>query len=70
MRLLRIINFILFTFFLFFIGGYNMKINIKKEFYDFKHNKALLCNTDCKCNLEMVKFKGNPVRFISFDIYL
>ena len=47
-----------------------MKTNVKKEFYDFKHNRALLCNTDSKCNLEMVKFKTNPVRFISFDIYL
>lgn len=47
-----------------------MNENIKKEFYVFKHNRALLCNTDSKCNLEMVKFKVNPVRFISFDIYL
>jgi len=34
------------------------------------NNDALLCDTDNKCNLEMVKFKVNPVRFISFDIYL
>jgi len=40
---------------------YNQKIN---------NNFALLCDVDNKCNLEMVKFKVNPVRFISFEIYL
>ena len=47
---------------------------IKKTFtfdlFNFTHNYALLCNLDNKCNLSMVKFKANPVRFIEFDIYL
>ena len=40
---------------------YKQKIN---------NNYALLCDLDNKCNLSMVKFKANPVRFIEFDIYL
>ena len=31
---------------------------------------ALLIDSDNKCNLSMIKFKVNPVRFVEFYIYL
>ena len=34
------------------------------------NNYALLIDGEKKCNLEMIKFKSNSVRFINFDIYL
>lgn len=33
-------------------------------------NRAILANGYEKCNLAMIKFKGNPARFIKFYIYL
>ena len=47
-------------------------INMIEKLYKQKinNNYALLCDLDNKCNLSMVKFKANPVRFIKFDIFI
>lgn len=44
--------------------------NMRHECFDITKNYALLIDSEKKCNLEMIKIKKNPVRFISFDIYL
>ena len=40
------------------------------DLFNFTHDYALLCDSYNKCNLQMVKHKCNPFRFILFDIYL
>lgn len=47
---------------------YREKYPFYKQSVD--NNYALLIDSEKKCNLEMIKFKTNPVRFINFDIYL
>ena len=47
---------------------YREKYPLYKQRID--NNYTLLIDVEKKCNLEMIKFKSNPVRFVSFDIYL
>ena len=43
---------------------------IRHEYFNDTKNNGLLIDSENKCNLSMIKFKSNPVRFIEFDIYI
>ena len=49
---------------------YSMPIHNPLYKQRIDNNYALLIDGEKKCNLEMIKFKSNSVRFINFDIYL